>query len=105
MSLQCGADGDFLSLNCSPYLHARVREILSDCALPISVLTFSVVGSYIFKEIESKLNFYSLEYLVDEKQMKSMEDFAKKIAKFCIISQILCVPPTTPRAQISSVLD
>ncbi|XP_032542050.1 sodium bicarbonate transporter-like protein 11 [Chiroxiphia lanceolata] len=36
----------------SPYLHARVREILSDCALPISVLTFSVVGSCIFKEIE-----------------------------------------------------
>uniref|UniRef100_A0A8C3KIL2 Solute carrier family 4 member 11 n=1 Tax=Calidris pygmaea TaxID=425635 RepID=A0A8C3KIL2_9CHAR len=42
----------------SPYLHARVREILSDCALPISVLTFSVVGSYIFKEIEmSKFNY------------------------------------------------
>ncbi|NXU77635.1 S4A11 protein, partial [Oreotrochilus melanogaster] len=42
----------------SPYLHATVREILSDCALPISVLTFSVVGSYIFKEIEmSKFNY------------------------------------------------
>ncbi|NXE92759.1 S4A11 protein, partial [Menura novaehollandiae] len=44
----------------SPYLHARVREILSDCALPISVLTFSIVGSYIFKEIEmSKFNYNS----------------------------------------------
>uniref|UniRef100_A0A8B9ZBI7 Solute carrier family 4 member 11 n=1 Tax=Anas platyrhynchos TaxID=8839 RepID=A0A8B9ZBI7_ANAPL len=43
----------------SPYLHARVREILSDCALPISVLTFSVVGSYIFKEIEtSKFHYH-----------------------------------------------
>jgi len=59
----------FLSLNCSPYLHARVREILSDCALPISVLTFSIVGSYIFKEIESKFiflfsssYFYTLKY-------------------------------------------
>ncbi|XP_043920021.1 sodium bicarbonate transporter-like protein 11 isoform X2 [Protopterus annectens] len=36
----------------SPYLHARVREILSDCALPISVLTFSFVGSFLFKEIK-----------------------------------------------------
>ncbi|XP_048364785.1 solute carrier family 4 member 11 isoform X2 [Sphaerodactylus townsendi] len=42
----------------SPYLHARVREILSDCALPISVLIFSVVGSYFFQEIEmSKFNY------------------------------------------------
>ncbi|NWI60389.1 S4A11 protein, partial [Calyptomena viridis] len=48
----------------SPYLHARVREILSDCALPISVLTFSVVGSYIFKEIEmSKFNYNTSESL------------------------------------------
>ncbi|NXF36269.1 S4A11 protein, partial [Nyctibius bracteatus] len=48
----------------SPYLHARVREILSDCALPISVLTFSVVGSYIFKEIEmSKFNYNPSESL------------------------------------------
>uniref|UniRef100_A0A8B9MS75 Solute carrier family 4 member 11 n=1 Tax=Accipiter nisus TaxID=211598 RepID=A0A8B9MS75_9AVES len=48
----------------SPYLHARVREILSDCALPISVLTFSAVGSYIFKEIEmSKFNYNPSESL------------------------------------------
>ncbi|XP_010000631.1 PREDICTED: sodium bicarbonate transporter-like protein 11 [Chaetura pelagica] len=48
----------------SPYLHARVREILSDCALPISVLTFSVVGSYVFKEIKmSKFNYNPSESL------------------------------------------
>uniref|UniRef100_A0A8C3MCG7 Solute carrier family 4 member 11 n=1 Tax=Geospiza parvula TaxID=87175 RepID=A0A8C3MCG7_GEOPR len=48
----------------SPYLHARVREILSDCALPISVLTFSVVGSFIFNEIEmSKFNYNASESL------------------------------------------
>ncbi|NXR69568.1 S4A11 protein, partial [Rhadina sibilatrix] len=48
----------------SPYLHARVREILSDCALPISVLTFSVVGSYIFKDIEmSKFNYNASDSL------------------------------------------
>ncbi|NXK61351.1 S4A11 protein, partial [Sylvietta virens] len=48
----------------SPYLHARVREILSDCALPISVLTFSVVGSFIFDEIEmSKFNYNASDSL------------------------------------------
>ncbi|XP_074922773.1 solute carrier family 4 member 11 isoform X4 [Chelonoidis abingdonii] len=48
----------------SPYLHARVREILSDCALPISVLTFSIIGSYFFKEIEmSKFNYNPSESL------------------------------------------
>ncbi|NXS88149.1 S4A11 protein, partial [Erpornis zantholeuca] len=48
----------------SPYLHARVREILSDCALPISVLTFSVVGSFIFKDIEmSKFNYNASDSL------------------------------------------
>ncbi|KAJ6658577.1 hypothetical protein lerEdw1_019965 [Lerista edwardsae] len=42
----------------SPYLHARVREILSDCALPISVLMFSIVGSYFFQEINMpKFNY------------------------------------------------
>uniref|UniRef100_A0A8C9N3J1 Solute carrier family 4 member 11 n=1 Tax=Serinus canaria TaxID=9135 RepID=A0A8C9N3J1_SERCA len=48
----------------SPYLHARVREILSDCALPISVLTFSIVGSFIFNEIEmSKFNYNASDSL------------------------------------------
>ncbi|XP_014914044.1 solute carrier family 4 member 11 isoform X2 [Poecilia latipinna] len=36
----------------SPFLHAKVREVLSDCALPISVLLFSFIGSYIFSDIE-----------------------------------------------------
>ncbi|XP_031728974.1 solute carrier family 4 member 11 isoform X1 [Anarrhichthys ocellatus] len=36
----------------SPFLHAKVREVLSDCALPISVLVFSFIGSYIFSDIE-----------------------------------------------------
>ncbi|XP_053112928.1 solute carrier family 4 member 11 isoform X6 [Hemicordylus capensis] len=50
----------------SPYLHSRVREILSDCALPISVLTFSIVGSYFFKEIEmSKFNYNQSENLFE----------------------------------------
>ncbi|KAK1175388.1 sodium bicarbonate transporter-like protein 11 isoform X1 [Acipenser oxyrinchus oxyrinchus] len=35
----------------SPFLHAKVREVLSDCALPISVLMFSFVGSYLFLDI------------------------------------------------------
>lgn len=39
----------------SPYLHPCMREILSDCALPISVLTFSLICSYGFREIKSEL--------------------------------------------------
>ncbi|XP_038600946.1 sodium bicarbonate transporter-like protein 11 isoform X1 [Tachyglossus aculeatus] len=50
----------------SPYLHAHVREILSDCALPISVLTFSLVGSYFFREIEmSKFSYNPSESLFE----------------------------------------
>ncbi|XP_028657284.1 sodium bicarbonate transporter-like protein 11 isoform X3 [Erpetoichthys calabaricus] len=36
----------------SPFLHVQIREILSDCALPISVLVFSFVGSYFFSSIK-----------------------------------------------------
>ncbi|XP_053535612.1 sodium bicarbonate transporter-like protein 11 isoform X4 [Ictalurus punctatus] len=36
----------------SPFLHAKMREILSDCALPISVLIFTYVGAYIFSDID-----------------------------------------------------
>ncbi|XP_062851152.1 sodium bicarbonate transporter-like protein 11 isoform X2 [Trichomycterus rosablanca] len=35
----------------SPFLHAKIREILSDCALPISVLMFSYMGAYVFSDI------------------------------------------------------
>ncbi|KAL0969526.1 hypothetical protein UPYG_G00228400 [Umbra pygmaea] len=44
----------------SPFLHAKVREVLSDCALPISVLTFSFIGSYLFNDIELPVfNFHN----------------------------------------------
>uniref|UniRef100_A0A3Q3VS18 Bicarbonate transporter-like transmembrane domain-containing protein n=1 Tax=Mola mola TaxID=94237 RepID=A0A3Q3VS18_MOLML len=36
----------------SPYLNDRVREVVSDCALPISVLIFSFIGSYLFLDIQ-----------------------------------------------------
>lgn len=39
----------------SPYLHPYMREILSDCALPISVLTFSLISSSCFQDIKSEL--------------------------------------------------
>ncbi|XP_036873280.1 solute carrier family 4 member 11 isoform X3 [Manis javanica] len=39
----------------SPYLHPHMREILSDCALPISVLTFSLICSYGFQEIKTAI--------------------------------------------------
>uniref|UniRef100_A0A6Q2XFI0 Bicarbonate transporter-like transmembrane domain-containing protein n=1 Tax=Esox lucius TaxID=8010 RepID=A0A6Q2XFI0_ESOLU len=44
----------------SPFLHAKVREVLSDCALPISVLAFSFIGSYLFNDIELPVfNFHN----------------------------------------------
>nr|XP_031530903.1 sodium bicarbonate transporter-like protein 11 isoform X3 [Vicugna pacos] len=57
----------------SPYLHPRVREILSDCALPISVLTFSLIGSYGFKEIKmSKFRYNPSEDLFGMAEMRSL---------------------------------
>lgn len=36
----------------SPYLNSKIREVVSDCALPISVLIFSFIGSYLFLDIQ-----------------------------------------------------
>lgn len=40
------------SLPRSPYLNAKIREVVSDCALPISVVIFSFIGSYLFIDIQ-----------------------------------------------------
>ncbi|XP_027692328.1 sodium bicarbonate transporter-like protein 11 isoform X1 [Vombatus ursinus] len=57
----------------SPYLHGRVREALSDCALPISVLTFSIVGSFVFHGIKmSKFNYNPSESLFELAKMRSL---------------------------------
>ncbi|XP_034739396.1 sodium bicarbonate transporter-like protein 11 [Etheostoma cragini] len=36
----------------NPYLNYKIRLVVSDCALPISVLTFSFIGSYFFHDIQ-----------------------------------------------------
>ncbi|XP_068596422.1 solute carrier family 4 member 11-like [Brachionichthys hirsutus] len=36
----------------SPYLNEKIREVVSDCALPISVVTCSFIGSYLFLNIQ-----------------------------------------------------
>ncbi|XP_015248528.1 PREDICTED: sodium bicarbonate transporter-like protein 11 isoform X1 [Cyprinodon variegatus] len=36
----------------SPFLNCKIREVVSDCALPISVLIFSFIGSYLFIDIQ-----------------------------------------------------
>ncbi|KAL2763943.1 solute carrier family 4 member 11 isoform 4 [Daubentonia madagascariensis] len=57
----------------SPYLHSRVREVLSDCALPISVLAFSLISSYGFREIEmSKFRYNPSESLFEMAQIHSL---------------------------------
>nr|KAF6423818.1 solute carrier family 4 member 11 [Rousettus aegyptiacus] len=57
----------------SPYLHPYMREILSDCALPISVLTFSLICSYGFREIKmSKFRYNPRENLFKIAEMHSL---------------------------------
>ncbi|KAM6953140.1 solute carrier family 4 member 11-like [Aplochiton taeniatus] len=36
----------------SPFLNRKVREVVSDCALPISVVFFSFIGSYLFLDVK-----------------------------------------------------
>ncbi|KAJ3582075.1 hypothetical protein NHX12_015910 [Muraenolepis orangiensis] len=36
----------------SPYLNSKIREVVSDCALPISVVVVSFIGSYLFLDIQ-----------------------------------------------------
>ncbi|XP_006874917.1 PREDICTED: sodium bicarbonate transporter-like protein 11 [Chrysochloris asiatica] len=53
-----------------PYLHPYVREVLSDLALPISVLAFSVISSYYFQDIPmSKFRYNPSENLFELAQM------------------------------------
>ncbi|XP_068843376.1 solute carrier family 4 member 11 isoform X2 [Capricornis sumatraensis] len=57
----------------SPYLHPYVRELLSDCALPISVLTFSLISSYGFQEIKMvKFRYSSSDSLFEIAEMHSL---------------------------------
>ncbi|XP_072292170.1 solute carrier family 4 member 11-like isoform X1 [Eucyclogobius newberryi] len=35
----------------SPYLNSTVREVVSDCALPISIIILSFIGSYLFIDV------------------------------------------------------
>lgn len=57
----------------SPYLHPCVRETLSDCALPIAVLSFSLISSYGFQEIEmSKFRYNPSESLFEVAQIHSL---------------------------------
>ncbi|XP_056296019.1 solute carrier family 4 member 11-like isoform X2 [Pseudoliparis swirei] len=42
-----------------PYLNGKIREVVSDCALPISVVVCSFIGSYLFLDIELPMfNFH-----------------------------------------------
>ncbi|XP_034861863.1 sodium bicarbonate transporter-like protein 11 isoform X4 [Mirounga leonina] len=57
----------------SPYLHPCMREILSDCALPISVLTFSLISSYGFREIKmSQFRYNPSKSLFEVAEMHSL---------------------------------
>uniref|UniRef100_A0A8C6WF05 Solute carrier family 4 member 11 n=1 Tax=Neogobius melanostomus TaxID=47308 RepID=A0A8C6WF05_9GOBI len=36
----------------NPYMNGTIREVVSDCALPISVIIFSFIGSYLFIHVQ-----------------------------------------------------
>uniref|UniRef100_A0A8C6WEZ5 Solute carrier family 4 member 11 n=1 Tax=Neogobius melanostomus TaxID=47308 RepID=A0A8C6WEZ5_9GOBI len=38
----------------NPYMNGTIREVVSDCALPISVIIFSFIGSYLFIHVQRK---------------------------------------------------
>lgn len=48
------------NFNQTPYLQASKRELLADYAMPVAVITFSFIGSYLFKEV-SLIKFTSKE--------------------------------------------
>ncbi|XP_044537732.1 sodium bicarbonate transporter-like protein 11 [Gracilinanus agilis] len=57
----------------SPYLHYCVREVLSDCALPIAVLTFSLIHHYLFSDIHmSQFNYNPDETLFELAQIQTL---------------------------------
>uniref|UniRef100_A0A7N6B6Q2 Bicarbonate transporter-like transmembrane domain-containing protein n=1 Tax=Anabas testudineus TaxID=64144 RepID=A0A7N6B6Q2_ANATE len=45
----------------SLYLNDKIREVVSDCALPISVVIFSFIGSYFFLDIQREYTRLSNE--------------------------------------------
>ncbi|XP_070382428.1 solute carrier family 4 member 11-like isoform X1 [Dermacentor albipictus] len=42
------------NFNKTPYLQAYLRNLLSDYALPLAVVAFSFVGSFVFKDVETE---------------------------------------------------
>uniref|UniRef100_A0A669BTY2 Solute carrier family 4 member 11 n=1 Tax=Oreochromis niloticus TaxID=8128 RepID=A0A669BTY2_ORENI len=40
------------TIKSDPYLNDKIREVVSDCALPVSVLILSFIGSYLFIDIQ-----------------------------------------------------
>ena len=39
------------NFNQTPYLQASKREMMADYALPVAVITFSFIGSFLFSEV------------------------------------------------------
>uniref|UniRef100_A0AAX7SZU2 Bicarbonate transporter-like transmembrane domain-containing protein n=1 Tax=Astatotilapia calliptera TaxID=8154 RepID=A0AAX7SZU2_ASTCA len=48
------------TIKSDPYLNDKIREVVSDCALPVSVLILSFTGSYLFIDIQPRYRPYTL---------------------------------------------
>lgn len=49
----------------TPYMKARKREILSDYALPISVIVLSFIGSFVFRKVQTERFAYNSDNVLD----------------------------------------
>uniref|UniRef100_A0A8D3EDR0 Bicarbonate transporter-like transmembrane domain-containing protein n=1 Tax=Scophthalmus maximus TaxID=52904 RepID=A0A8D3EDR0_SCOMX len=50
----------------SPYLNHKIREVVSDCALPISVVICSFIGSYLFLDIQREYRSVRISESIEE---------------------------------------
>ena len=51
-------------LRFSPFLNGNKRALLADCALPVSVLTMSILGSFVFKDVKCEFFLSSLFLII-----------------------------------------
>ena len=56
-----------MRMNFRPFLNASKRELLADCALPVSVLLMSFFGSYVFRDV--KRTYIQTKALVASSQL------------------------------------
>lgn len=60
------------NFNKTPYLHTYLRNLLSDYALPVAVVVFSFVGSFVFRDVKTEQFRISEGYSFERAQFESL---------------------------------